>query len=938
MMESQKFAIVDLETTGHSPASGDRMIQIAIVIMKDWCIEKTFTSFIHPGKPIPIFIQDLTNITDADVANALPFEDHAYEIYELLQDAIFVAHNTDFDLSFLQSEFMRAGLPKWRGKKIDTVELSKILFPTSLSYKLGDLAADLDIPLDNAHRADDDAKACAYLLKKCWEELLSLPLTTVEQLHKKSFQLKTNISQLLFDALQIKRKSVEQEKEIIYYNQLALKKRPVKTKDCEKPIQFPKTVDEKMVLFQQRIPSFEERPGQFQMMDAIWEHLNNKSELMIEASTGIGKTIGYLLPSVIYAKQNNKKVCISTYTTHLLEQLLASELPKVEKILGCNVNVTLLKGKQNYVDVAKFEQLLNLRDLSYDETLTILQVLVWLSKTTTGDLTELNVSGGGQLFIDKIRKNNESSKQQQSFDYYERAIQESEQADLIITNHAMLLADIVRNEPIFDSIDGWIIDEAHQFIQAAVNRDETIFTFTNWKYVFGQIGLSTDEQLFSKFQAVALKNQLVPIQLFHQLERKYMRLVNLFDKAMQEIVFQMKGFKLKGKGETKQSAFLSELVLDQGLMKSVSHAMQNWIELAERIVEIFKGDIEQVPKQHKIVVEQWEYWIREYKIKVAEWDEVFLQQSTEYSSWIEIDVRNLPGSIRVIKKPIDITNTIQHLLNPIREKAAIIWTSGSLSVPNNERFIADQLGINRNVPLLTLQAPTQYYKGAQAYIVTDMPDIQAVSQTDFIESVALAITRIVRATNGRCFVLFTSQDMLRKTVELIQESELLHDYMLFAQGVTNGSRMRLLKAFQKFSHSVLFGTNSFWEGVDVPGESLSSVIVVRLPFSSPDEPTFKAKSLLIQQQGRNAFTELSLPEAILRFKQGFGRLIRSSQDKGVFIVLDRRIESKSYGVEFLKSLPKISIQKLPLQDMVLEVEHWYNNKDEERKQVDENDK
>lgn len=823
-------------------------------------------------------------------------------------------------------------------EKIDTVELSKILFPTSLSYKLGDLAADLDIPLDNAHRADDDAKACAYLLKKCWEELLSLPLTTVEQLHKKSFQLKTNISQLLFDALQIKRKSVEQEKEIIYYNQLALKKRPVKTKDCEKPIQFPKTVDEKMVLFQQRIPSFEERPGQFQMMDAIWEHLNNKSELMIEASTGIGKTIGYLLPSVIYAKQNNKKVCISTYTTHLLEQLLASELPKVEKILGCNVNVTLLKGKQNYVDVAKFEQLLNLRDLSYDETLTILQVLVWLSKTTTGDLTELNVSGGGQLFIDKIRKNNESSKQQQSFDYYERAIQESEQADLIITNHAMLLADIVRNEPIFDSIDGWIIDEAHQFIQAAVNRDETIFTFTNWKYVFGQIGLSTDEQLFSKFQAVALKNQLVPIQLFHQLERKYMRLVNLFDKAMQEIVFQMKGFKLKGKGETKQSAFLSELVLDQGLMKSVSHAMQNWIELAERIVEIFKGDIEQVPKQHKIVVEQWEYWIREYKIKVAEWDEVFLQQSTEYSSWIEIDVRNLPGSIRVIKKPIDITNTIQHLLNPIREKAAIIWTSGSLSVPNNERFIADQLGINRNVPLLTLQAPTQYYKGAQAYIVTDMPDIQAVSQTDFIESVALAITRIVRATNGRCFVLFTSQDMLRKTVELIQESELLHDYMLFAQGVTNGSRMRLLKAFQKFSHSVLFGTNSFWEGVDVPGESLSSVIVVRLPFSSPDEPTFKAKSLLIQQQGRNAFTELSLPEAILRFKQGFGRLIRSSQDKGVFIVLDRRIESKSYGVEFLKSLPKISIQKLPLQDMVLEVEHWYNNKDEERKQVDENDK
>ncbi|CAM5182090.1 3'-5' exonuclease DinG OS=Ureibacillus acetophenoni OX=614649 GN=dinG PE=3 SV=1 [Ureibacillus acetophenoni] len=194
-----------------------------------------------------------------------------------------------------------------------------------------------------------------------------------------------------------------------------------------------------------------------------------------------------------------------------------------------------------------------------------------------------------------------------------------------------------------------------------------------------------------------------------------------------------------------------------------------------------------------------------------------------------------------------------------------------------------------------------------------------------MESVALAVTRTVRATDGRCFVLFTSQEMLKKTVELIQESELLQDYMLFAQGVTPGSRMRLLKSFQKFNHSVLFGTNSFWEGVDVPGDSLSAVIIVRLPFTAPEEPTFKAKSIALQQQGKNAFTELSLPDAIIRFKQGFGRLIRTSSDKGAFIILDRRIETKSYGKEFIQALPPISIEKLPLQDMVLELEHWYNS-------------
>lgn len=139
MMESQKYAIVDLETTGHSPANGDRMIQIAIVIMKDWEIERTYTKFIDPGKAIPSFIQDLTHITDKDVKDALPFEAHADYIYEPLADCVFVAHNADFDLSFLQAEFKRAGLPKWQGKKMDTVELAKILFPMSLSFKLGDL-------------------------------------------------------------------------------------------------------------------------------------------------------------------------------------------------------------------------------------------------------------------------------------------------------------------------------------------------------------------------------------------------------------------------------------------------------------------------------------------------------------------------------------------------------------------------------------------------------------------------------------------------------------------------------------------------------------------------------------------------------------------------------------------------------------------------------
>ena len=167
--------------------------------------------------------------------------------------------------------------------------------------------------------------------------------------------------------------------------------------------------------------------------------------------------------------------------------------------------------------------------------------------------------------------------------------------------------------------------------------------------------------------------------------------------------------------------------------------------------------------------------------------------------------------------------------------------------------------------------------------------------------------------------------MLRKTVELIQETNLLEDYMLFAQGITTGSRMRLLKSFQRFSKSVLFGTNSFWEGVDVPGEALSVVIMVRLPFSSPDDPLFKKRAELMSRNGLNPFSSYSLPEAVLRFRQGFGRLIRSSADKGVFIVLDRRIETKSYGADFLQAIPNIPVKKVSLENIVLELENWYTN-------------
>lgn len=917
MMENHKYAVVDIETTGHSSTNGDRIIQLAIVFIENNSIVNTFNSFINPEKPIPLFIQDLTKIKDADVAHAPRFEEIASQVLDLLQDHIFVAHNIHFDLPFLQKELTRVGLPKLICKSMDTVEFAKLMFPNMYSYKLQDIATELHIELKSAHRADDDALATAYLLLKCMEQLSSLPLKTIELLHKRSFHLKSNLSLLFFEVLAKKRKEYNTTN-FPTYRGIPLKVMGQYDLIGSASVPYPSTNELKKSLFQKKMSSFEERYSQFDLMDIIHDALEKQTEIVCEAETGIGKTLGYLIPATIYALERQKPVVISTYTTHLIDQLVLEEIPKLNDMLGIQIRVAKLKGMHHYIDLYRFWQLLQLEDESYDETFTIMQILVWLTITDEGDLTELNVSGGGQLFIEKIRRTTLSKVVEfREIDFYERAVRKSEKCDILVTNHAMIMADKDREKKLVSHGHATIVDEAHQFIHASMSRSERIFSYTNWKYILGQFGTLDTDHLLGKLSLLH-----VPLSLQIQLEKQYVNVVDAFDEAVSTILHAVQRKQSKSKS-TKKMVTLEDLELNTSIFRYVATSMQAYIFTAKSFIASYssKGMDDQTP----ILLDEWEYWIRELEIKVSEWDEIFLQDEVVEAKWLEIDTRSIPGSLTIIKRPLNFQDDIKEAIDPLRKSGAVIWTSGTLTVPSNRHFITTQLGLSPKIPIHQFKAASDYYNGAELLIIEDMPDIQHVSQNEYIESVAEAIVQTVLISEGRCFVLFTSQDMLRKTVDLIQETNLLDDYMLFAQGMTSGSRMRLLKSFQRFSKSVLFGTNSFWEGVDVPGDALSVVIMVRLPFSSPDDPLFKKRAELLTQNGQNPFTAYSLPEAVLRFRQGFGRLIRSSSDKGVFIVLDRRIETKSYGTDFLQAIPNIPVKKLSLENMVLELENWYNN-------------
>lgn len=299
-MNTKTYAVVDLETTGHSSRKGDRVIQIAIVLIKDREVIKRYTKFVNPGQKIPPFIRELTNIYDEDVKNAPIFEEIAEEVRELLEGTIFVAHNTAFDLPFLQSEFARCGVPKWYGQEIDTVELSKIVFPSLPSYRLQDISEALNISLPAAHRADDDAEATSELLQRSIEKLHTLPVETLELLHRRSFKLKSDLAGLFYAVL----KNIRHKRPIETYEKyrgIPYKKIQKTNQRTEAKVSYPSDVEAKVAAFKPVFPKFEKRVAQFEFMDTVLETLDSRTEITAEVPTGIGKTFAYLLPAAIHA-------------------------------------------------------------------------------------------------------------------------------------------------------------------------------------------------------------------------------------------------------------------------------------------------------------------------------------------------------------------------------------------------------------------------------------------------------------------------------------------------------------------------------------------------------------------------------------------------------------------------------------------------------------
>jgi ATP-dependent DNA helicase DinG len=639
-----------------------------------------------------------------------------------------------------------------------------------------------------------------------------------------------------------------------------------------------------------------------------------------------------LWPSLQFAKQHKERVVISTFTTQLQEQLLQKEIKLLEKICPVSFQTVLLKGKSHYINLFKFEQSLREADSQYDVVLTKMQILVWLTRTETGDVDELNLTSGGQLFWNRLRHDGwhlpHSKDPWVSKDFYLLARKRAQTADIIITNHSMLLSDIINKGNLIPSFDYLVVDEAHHLEKSARQHLGIVLDYLSIKFTASQLGTLDQKQLYDRLYRLmnryGVEGTLHSFELDTHVQQFYIDL----EEAMTVLTNAFYKNAKKRTGAQKIQLRISEEMRKSRSWQPVQMAMERVILRMKLIDKEFQVILDTI-KSKKIKLEDSEKaLVEEFYSFLIEWNElcqqfraVFLKEMNDFVLWLDGDTRSLPNSLVIQAQPVAVAQNLKEEL--FAKKKGVVLTSATLTVSDSFNYFLNEVGLARDeIKELQLSSPFDYDQSATLFIPNDVPEIQHVSNEEYIEAISSHLIGVAQATKGRMLILFTSYDMLRKTYELMKESGLLEDYVLMAQGITSGSRTRLTKNFQRFDKAILFGTSSFWEGVDIPGEDLSCLALVRLPFSPPDEPVTQAKSEILKAQGKNPFSSHSLPEAIIRFKQGVGRLIRRSSDRGIVIVYDRRIKTTRYGNAFIQSIPSMNVKEGDLFDLIEWIEDW----------------
>lgn len=939
-MLPRTFVAVDVETTGLSPQK-DAIIEIGAVRFCDGAIVDTFSTFVNPGRPIPIFIQQLTNISDRDVAGAPAMEQVLPELLAFVDSAVYgvVGHNVGFDLSFLEANGANFHRPR-----LDTHELATILLPNQPSYNLGELCNALDIRLDDAHRANADAEATAQLFIRLIERLDQLPLQILQILVQSSAGSDWSLRFLLEDAL-ASRLSTAWNQPPVHWIRADAAPSPVQPAPAGAEVDRLMTAETLEAAFADDGPlarqldgHYEARRGQVEMSHLVLDAFAAGRHRMIEAGTGTGKSMAYLLPAALWATAHNQRAIVATNTIPLQEQLLEQEIPRLAELLAETVpelpplRAALLKGRGNYLCTRRLEEWRRGRQLATVELRLLAKILAWLPNTRTGDVSELSINDPKERSLwrqiasdpaicteERCGSDAHGGGEFGSHDFYWQARHAAETAHLLVVNHALLLADVETDRSLLPAYNHLVIDEAHRLEDAAT---EALTTRTDR----AQIDAALSRMVLMKEMRRRLDSHPEWTRQSRQIEDAARRL----SAPLGEFAASLLQFAQSQEGIRPNAEYAQRLRLDNGM-----RAQPRWSQLEMEWDAVSKGLHSLLAQSQALIdgLDRARWWaedatalhlneLRSNTDYLAELtaaaDRVIFRPvgaDGETVTWLSIPSgsRGQEQNVELCAAPVHVGDLLEaEIFHRLR---TVVLTGATLRTNEGFDFMQDRLG-GWSAEVSAIPSPFDYRSNVMLYLPSDMPP---PDRGHYQQSVERAIIAGAKAADGHTLVLFTSYAHLRATADAIRAPLDRLGIGLLEHG--SGSRRRLLKEFRSGGRFVLLGTGTFWEGIDLPGEQLTCLFIVRLPFAVPTDPLVAARGAGYD----DSFYDYVVPDAVLRFRQGFGRLIRRATDRGVVVMLDNRAWKREYGAAFLEALPTCTQRNAPLMNLEETVSQWLAN-------------
>ncbi|QYR68660.1 ATP-dependent DNA helicase [Fusobacterium nucleatum] len=685
------------------------------------------------------------------------------------------------------------------------------------------------------------------------------------------------------------------------------------------------------------IKGFEYREEQEEMAQYIQDAINEDRKIIVEAGTGTGKTLAYLIPSIKWAVTNKKKVIIATNTINLQEQLLLKDIPLAKSIIKDEFSYVLVKGRNNYVCKRLFNELvlgksIDIETFSMEAREQIEYILKWGNKTKTGDKAELPfevypdvwelVQSTTELCLGKKCPYRKEC-------FYMKTRMEKMEADILISNHHVFFADLnVRAETDFDSeylilprYDMVIFDEAHNVESVARSYFSVEVSKISFTRLLNKIYQKKNKKKKEKSALIRVEDTVDEknledseqyIYLLNTLKEEISILQNIGDEYFDEI---RKIYETNTEAPIKKSLNNFEMTKSRFLenLREKKDIFQSKLADFLNLMMSFNNVIDEEKDKNPEVI-NFNNHLKMFKAYIDSFKFINSFEDDNYIYWLDINSKRT--NVILTATPLNIAQKLSTVLFDNLDR--LVFASATIVVNGNFDYFKKSLGLDEEDCIeAIIKSPFDYDEQMSVYIPSDIQDSENINA--FVSDASKFILNILLKTNGKAFILFTSYTMLNQIYYSISKKLKDKGFEVFLHG--DKPRSQIIKEFKEAENPILFGTTSFWEGVDVQGENLSNVIITKLPFLVPTDPVVSAISKKIEEDGGNSFMDFQLPEAIIKFKQGVGRLIRKKTDSGNIFILDNRILKKRYGSLFINALPsQKNIKILEKDDIIEEIE------------------